>query len=108
MDDIDLEELSEELLQHAADCIESSDEDSALTVDYVDGVLSVELPDGEQLELSQMRSGQYLALQSPLSGATNFSYDETSEEWRDDEDNGLFETLSYEIKELADITVSFD
>lgn len=108
MDTIDLEAISEEALQHIADCVESADEDSLLSVELLEGSIAIELPDGKQLEVVQGRDGKYLSLISPVSGNTQFFFDEDSEEWQDEEENSLLETLSYELKDLADIAVSFD
>ena len=80
-----LEDLQERL--EAVEALEDLD------MDLVDGVLTLEFDDGNQVIINRHEAAQQIWVASPL-GPAHFSYDPDSGQWRDDKTGaGLRESL---------------
>ncbi|MEE9492649.1 MAG: iron donor protein CyaY [Gammaproteobacteria bacterium] len=83
--------------------LESVDALDDLDMDLIDGVLTLEFPDGAQIIINRQSSAKQIWLASPQ-GPAHFSYVETvgavSGEWRNDrDDKGLRDTLNDVLSE---------
>ncbi len=101
MDNTKFTKLAEDYLQNLCERIENSDNEGDLDVDYLDGILNIELPDGGQYVINKHEASGKIWLSSPVSGANYFSY--RDELWLDDEDNELDNILKGELQQFVSL-----
>ncbi|MCB2081429.1 MAG: iron donor protein CyaY [Hyphomicrobiales bacterium] len=102
MDESNFHELADEMLERLMDSLEMLEE-SDIETDLVDGVLTVTLPDGNEIVLNKHAPTAQLWLSSPASGAGYFSYNEDDDIWEDPDGQALEETLSADLNRLAGV-----
>lgn len=107
MNSIQFSEHAEDTLQTIADVLEEADNEYALEIDLIDGTLTIELPDAKQYVISKHEASEQIWLSSPISGGSHFSYDEEDDIWISSDSSELYEVLSEEFKELADLDLRF-
>lgn len=87
--------LAEKTLQQLSDTLEEADPEGALDIDFNNGILTIELPDGGQYVINRHNASGQIWLSSPKSGASHFSYQER--EWVDSKGNRLKALLQKEL-----------
>lgn len=92
--------LADISLHHLSDAIEALDEDGALDVELINGILTVEFPSGRQFVVNKHGPSQQIWLSSPLSGGLHFSYDKMAREWALPDGRRLETLLKAEIETL--------
>lgn len=97
--------LSKESINIIIDRLEEADQSGALEMEYEGGILTLDLPSGRQLLLSKHTASRQLWLSSPLSGGLHFSHD--GKGWTLADGRRLEDVLSQELKQLAQIDVTF-
>lgn len=98
------EEVADNTLQEIIDYLEEVDSLGSLECDLIDGILTIEIVETEQqFVVNKHQSSNQIWCSSPISGGSNFIYDENEETWFDSENNDLDEMLKSEVKSLADL-----
>lgn len=92
-DSTEFHKIADALLQSLADSIENNDKNS--DVEYLQGVLNIELGDGRKYVLNKHEPSRQIWLSSPVSGAHKFRHDENK--WIGHEGEDLFSILTAEI-----------
>ncbi len=87
--------IADNLLQTIADSIENKDTDS--DVEYLQGVLNIELGDGRKYVLNKHEPTKQIWLSSPISGSHKFKYDESNNRWIGHEGEDLSKLIYSEI-----------
>lgn len=97
----DFLQFCDQSLQDLLSQLEKKDKNSALDVDYADGILTIEIERTAQTYVINRNSAsQKIWYSSPLSGASYFSFDEKNRSWIDGEKNTLAEKLFAELQQL--------
>lgn len=99
MNETEFLKLAEQTLQDMADAIEQADEDYVLEIDFIGGILNIELPDGGQYVINKHDSSKQIWLSSPKSGAAHFSYNDGK--WIDSNGAELYGVVMKEIGEVT-------
>ena len=107
MDDSFFHERADDVLAAIVEAIEIADTNQEVSVDLLEGVLTIELLDGGEYVLNKHEPSTQIWFSSPESGASRFTYDENDDEWRNGKAITLKECLSEELAELANIDVEF-
>ncbi len=105
MDNTEFIEIAEDTLQKIFEAIEEADQEYLLEMDFMDGMLDIELPDGRKYIINRHNSSQQIWVSSPISGASHFSYEEDEEIWKDSADNDINEFLTQELKQVAGLNI---
>ncbi len=103
MDESNFHELADTVLEHLAEAIEMADSEGVLEADLLDGVLTIVLPDGNEIVINKHAPSTRIWMSSPASGASYFSYDEDQDEWCLSDGIPLEEVLSTDLNKLAGI-----
>lgn len=82
MNETDFHCLADGLLSALEADLEEADQEGALEVEAISGVVTLLLPDGKQFVVSKHAPSQQVWLSSPFSGAHHFTYDESGRQWR--------------------------
>ena len=98
-------QISEEMLNSLSIVLEEYDSTGAIEVELQAGILTIALPSGKQLLVSKHGVSKQLWLSSPISGGLHFSFDNQS--WSLADGRTLSQVLSQELKQLADVDVTF-
>lgn len=106
MNDSEFHRLSDATLDTLFALFEEADARGQLDADYEGGIMTLELKDGKQLIISKHLPSRQLWLSSPLSGGLHFAYDAATRQWRLPSGQGLRETLSRDIEQLAGVKVA--
>lgn len=92
----------DEALQELATQLEKKDKNSALDIDYADGILNVEIEKTAQIYVINRNSAsQKIWYSSPISGANYFSYDAANKKWLDKSGQNLFDKIFAELTQLG-------
>ena len=108
MEQAEFHKLSDKFLENLAEAIEVADD--ALDVDYINGILTITLPDDKQFVINKHQPSLQIWLSSPFSGAHRFSYDKNKLCWVGSNSSNLVELLKSEMACLAGLepaTLSF-
>lgn len=81
--------------------LEEADGQALLEVEYQDGVMTIQLPSGQQFILSKHVASRQLWLSSPLSGGLHFSCDAASRQWKLSDGRSLPEMLAHDLQTLG-------
>lgn len=107
MDESIFHEKAEIVLQSLVDSVEIADEDGEIDIDYIDGVVNIMLPDGQEYVINTHEPTQQIWVSSPFSGSTKFSYDEDEDEWLPEEGRNFRDFISIEFAKFCNIDVEF-
>ncbi len=107
MDDTIFQEKAEIFLQSMVDAIEMADENEEMEVDFIEGVASITLSDGQEYIINTHTPSKQIWVSSPFSGASKFSYDEDEDEWMPDNGRSLRDFISIEFSQHLDLDVEF-
>lgn len=94
MNESEFHRLSDDMLTRLYDALEAADESGALEAECASGVLTLQLPSGEQYIVSKHTASRQIWLSSPLSGGLHFSYDGA---WKLQDGRTLEEILTAEL-----------
>ena len=97
MDPSTFEACAEQALELALEKIESTDIESMLDIDLIDGVLTITTPDDNQIVINKHSASKQIWFSSPFSGALYFNYDETNHLWLDEEGRTLQNMVDKDI-----------
>lgn len=97
--------LAEKTIENIANAIEEADSDYTLDTDFIDGVLTIILPDGGEYVINKHDASAQIWVSSPISGARHFSYD--NDEWQDNNNDNLFDVLREELEEFLEEELEF-
>lgn len=103
MDESNFHELADTVLEQLAEAIEMADSEGTLEADLLEGVLTVALPDGNEIVINKHSPSTRIWMSSPASGASYFSYDEDQDVWCLPDGTPLEEVLSHDLNKLAGI-----
>jgi len=67
--------LADAALKKLADELEKADSDGMLEVEYINGILNIEIPSTKQYVINKHAPMRQIWLASPISGAAHFSFD---------------------------------
>lgn len=81
MDETSFQGLADQTLQHIAESLENADSNGEIEIDFLQGILHIELPAGEQYIINKHSPTRQIWLSSPVSGAHHFSWDDASQSW---------------------------
>jgi CyaY protein len=87
--------IADELLQNLADEIENANDRAE--VDYLQGILTITLPNNKQFVLNKHEPTKQIWLSSPISGSHKFTYTESSGAWVGYEKEEFFSLIEKEI-----------
>lgn len=100
MVDLGFENLAQSFLEKLVEEIEEKDIKHSLTVDFIDGVLNVELEDGRLYIINRHLPSTQIWLSSPVSGADYFSYKENK--WLNKNNLALTSILFSELQQICE------
>ena len=103
MNNTEFKQLADETLQTLSEALEDADKDYKLEVDLLDGILSIELPDGGQYVINRHDASMQIWLSSPISGAGHFSYKDGL--WISSDNRNFINTIKTEIKSSTGISI---
>jgi iron donor protein CyaY len=93
--------LCENFLQNLAEKIELQDVDSALEVEYQDGILEIIINSNKKTFIINRNAGnQKIWYSSPFFGADYFSFDESSQSWLNAKNEELSKKLFNELNQI--------
>jgi len=75
MEETDFHRLADTTLEKLAAELENADSAGALEVEYINGILNIEIPRAKQYVINKHTPMRQIWLASPISGAAHFSYD---------------------------------
>jgi iron donor protein CyaY len=101
MDKNEFVQLADETIENIANEIEEADSLYQLEIDFIDGVVNIELQDGKEYVINRHDASSQIWLSSPFSGAHHFSYED--EQWISSDESTLYRLLKEEFKEELDI-----
>jgi len=107
MDESSFHEHADSVLEAMVDAIEVADESMALEVDLLDGVLTIVLPDGNEIVINKHEPTGQIWLSSPVTGSSKFSYDEIEDEWQNSSAETIESKLTEELENIANISLDF-
>lgn len=85
MEESEFINLCDESLNEIADLLEQKDVNSMLDIEYLDGILELEIIDENLKYIINRNSGnQKIWYSSPFSGVDYFSYDASKKSWQND------------------------
>lgn len=99
--DFDTEALK--FLEDLALKIETADKKFQLGIDFIDGVLNIELEDEKLYIINKHRPSQQIWLSSPVSGADYFS--STNGKWLNKNNLSITSVITTELKQLCNIDI---
>ncbi len=99
MEETDFHRLADATLEKLAAELEKADSTGDLEVEYIDGILNIEIPSSKQYVINKHAPMRQIWLASPISGAAHFFYD--GGKWVS---SGGLELENLLRKELAGIT----
>ena len=97
MELVDFHKAADQLLEFISDKIESSSDD--IDVELLQGVMSIELPDGKQYVINKHEPSRQIWLSSPFSGASRFSY--SAPVWQNTQKINIISLLNDEFKDYG-------
>lgn len=104
MTEQDFYTLAEATLTKLADDVEKMDKNSALDIEYSDGILNIVVESTNQTYVINKHSAsQKIWYSSPISGADYFSFDQNSAKWLDANNADLSTKLFTELTQLIQI-----
>ncbi len=104
MTEQDFYTLAEAALTKLADDIEKMDKNSALDIEYSDGILNIVIEStGKTYVINKHSASQKIWYSSPVSGADYFSFDQDSLKWLDANKSELSNKLFTELTQLIQI-----
>jgi iron donor protein CyaY len=104
MTEQDFYTLAEAELTKLADDVEKMDKNSALDIEYSDGILNIVVESTNQTYVINKHSAsQKIWYSSPISGADYFSFDANSSKWLDANNSDLATKLFTELTQLIQI-----
>lgn len=107
MDETRFTVLVTQELAYLADTLESTDTEGLLDIEYLDGVLTLQLEDGSTYVINKHTPTRQIWVSSPLSGASYYPYDEETGTWRSVKGVELRELVRAEMREKAGLEVEF-
>lgn len=107
MDETRFTTLVTQELAYLTDTLESADSEGLLDIEYLDGVLTLQLEDGGTYVINKHTPTRQIWVSSPVSGASYYPYDETTGEWRSVKGVALRELVQEELKERTGLAVRF-
>lgn len=105
MDKTEFNHLANETIEEIATEIEESDELYQLEIDFIDGILNIELKDGKEYVINRHETTEQIWLSSPFSGAHHFSLEDN--QWVTSEQELLYDILKEEFLGNLDINLQF-
>jgi frataxin len=108
MDESAFQTLADRTLQRLFDRIEAALADE-VDAELRGGILTLELPDGRQYVINKHAPNRQIWVSSPVSGASHYSHDGDSGQWRSTRDGtSLTGRLARELGELTGAAIAFD
>lgn len=104
MDNSEFDNLALKFLEELGKSIEDADVKFQLNLDFVDGILNIELEDGRLYVINKHLPSKQIWLSSPLSGADYFSYEQ--KKWLNKNNLSIISVLANELKEICDIKLN--
>lgn len=104
MNESEFHKITDKLLESLLENIEDSDADACIEADIQDGVLTLELQDGQHYLVSKHVPSLQLWVSSPLSGGLHFAYSDG--QWVLSDGKKMHDTIQEEIKTLTGISLS--
>ncbi len=93
--------LCEEKLEELSEKLEQKDVNSKLDIEYLDGILEIEILENAKKFIINRNSGnQKIWYSSPFSGADYFAYDELKKAWLNDQKIELSVKLFSELHKI--------
>lgn len=114
MEDFNFEKAASDTLEYLVSCIEDTDVNAVLDVEYSNDILNIQLLDGREYVINRHLAMKEIWLSSPVRGAFHFSLapDKSSDIkkllWQDKKGNNMFEILAEDLKESTGIQFLFD
>lgn len=97
----DFLKLCEAALVNLSDQVEAMDNNAKLDVEYSDGILEIIVNATKQTYIINRNSGnQKIWYSSPITGADYFSFDETTQKWRNAKTEEISQKLFLELKNI--------
>jgi len=107
MDESVFHETADIILEDLVDGIEMADEEGEVEVDYIDGVVSIILPDGSEYIINKHEPSRQIWLSSPFSGSNKFSYNEDEDDWMPEEGRNFKDFISIEFSTHCNINLDY-
>jgi frataxin len=107
MEDSTFHEMADILLEGLMEAIETADENGTIDVEYISGVLTIKLPDGNEYVINKHEPTKQIWVSSPFSGAAKFSYNEDEDEWMPKSGRHFRDFISIEFDKNLNLDVEF-
>jgi len=107
MEETVFHETADIMLEALVDGVEMADEQGEIEVDYIEGVVSIILVDGEEYVINKHEPTKQIWVSSPFSGSHKFSYDEAENEWLPDDGRSFRDFLSIEFSKNSNLNLEF-
>jgi frataxin len=101
MSDKNFHHLCDNFLESLAQKLEEWDKNSALDVEYSDGILTINLENsGKTYVINRHSATQKIWYSSPISGADYFSFNENAQKWLDSKGEEIEKKLLEELERV--------
>ncbi len=93
--------VCEQELEKIGEMLEKKDVNSALDIEYLDGILNIEIvANGKKYVINRNSGNQKIWYSSPFSGADYFTYDDNKNSWFNDSGVELSAKLFNELDQI--------
>lgn len=107
LDDAVFHEKADMILEALQEAVEGADESGEIDVEYVEGILTIKLADGNEYVLNKHEPSRQIWASSPFSGAAKFNYEEDEDEWLSKGGHSLREFMFNEFDKNVGLDVEF-